>query len=283
MNCLVTGANGYIGSKVVSKLLDMGNNVIAIDVNDDHIDKRANIVVTNIFENKDINFNNVDVCLHLAWRDGFVHNSLNHILDLSSHFDFLSRVIESGVRHIAVMGTMHEAGYFEGKMTELKETNPTSLYGISKDCLRRSLSVFCQQKNVKFQWLRAFYIFGNNEFGNSIFSKLVRASKQGEKAFPFTSGKNKYDFISIDDLTTQISMAILQDKILGEINICSGVPISLADKVENFIKENDLDIVLKYGAYPDRTYDSPCVYGDNTKIKKIMEIHENDRCKCNHN
>lgn len=46
--------------------------------------------------------------------------------------------------------------------------------------------------------------------------------------------------------------------------------MSLADRVEQFIKDNHLKIKLKYGAYPDRPYDSPCIYGDNNKILKIL-------------
>ena len=38
-----------------------------------------------------------------------------------------------------------------------------------------------------------------------------------------------------------------------------------------YIKQHHLDIRLNYGAFPDRPYDSPCTYGDNTKIKQIMQ------------
>ena len=33
-----------------------------------------------------------------------------------------------------------------------------------------------------------------------------------------------------------------------------------------------LPIALDYGKYPDRAYDSPCIYGDNTKIKRILGL-----------
>lgn len=32
-----------------------------------------------------------------------------------------------------------------------------------------------------------------------------------------------------------------------------------------------LPVSLEYGKYPDRPYDSPCIYGDNTKIMTIMK------------
>ena len=279
MKILVTGANGYIGSKVVSKLIDLGHEVIAVDLDTNHIDPRAKIYKLNIFENKAYYniFQSPDVCLHMAWRNGFVHNSDTHMSDLSNHYIFLKNLVDSGIKKIAVMGTMHEAGYFEGKMDELSSTNPISMYGIAKDSLRRSLKLYCKEKEAMFQWLRDFYIFGDDAFGNSIFCKIRQAVKDGKKQFPFTTGKNKYDFIHIDDLVTQISYAVSQNDILGEINVCSGKPVSLSEQIEWYISKNNLPITLEYGKYPDRPYDSPCVYGDDSKIKTIMEKIENTR------
>ena len=57
----------------------------------------------------------------------------------------------------------------------------------------------------------------------------------------------------------------------GVINIGSGYPEKLADRVERFIKENNYKITLKYGAFPERPYDSKAVWGDGQKIKTIME------------
>jgi dTDP-6-deoxy-L-talose 4-dehydrogenase (NAD+) len=48
--------------------------------------------------------------------------------------------------------------------------------------------------------------------------------------------------------------------------------MSLATRVEQFVKEHNLDIKLEYGAFPDRPYDSPCEYGDNSRIKQILSI-----------
>lgn len=47
--------------------------------------------------------------------------------------------------------------------------------------------------------------------------------------------------------------------------------MTLAERVERYIKENDLNIKLDYGAFPDRPYDSPGVWGDASKINKIMK------------
>lgn len=145
------------------------------------------------------------------------------------------------------------------------------MYGIAKDALRRSVMLMAKQNNVCLQWLRAFYIYGDDKRNNSIFSKLTIAAEEGKKTFPFTSGKNKYDFISVDELGKQIAAAAMQEKVDGIINCCTGTPISLAEKVESFITEHGFDIKLDYGAFPDRPYDSPGVWGDTRKIDEIQK------------
>lgn len=275
MKILVTGANGYIGSKVVKRLCDLKHIVIANDFNNTHIDSRAKFVNVNIFDNRENwykFFENPDICLHLAWKDGFIHNSDAHMEYLSNHFKFIKNLVQNGLRHFATMGTMHEVGYWEGKIDEHTPCNPQSQYGIAKNALRQSLELYFKDKKCIFQWLRAFYIFGDDTFGNSIFCKLRRGAENGDKFFPFTSGKNKYDFLHIDDITEQIVDTITQKKINGVINCCSGKAVSLAEKIEWYISSNNLPIKLDYGKYPDRSYDSPCIYGDDTKIKKIMSL-----------
>lgn len=274
MKVLVTGANGYIGSRVVKYLCEKNIDVIATDFNNANIDDRAKFICANIFEEKENwfkFFDCPDVCLHMAWRDGFVHNSDKHFLDLSNHYKFLTNLICNGLPKVACMGTMHEIGYWEGAIDEKTPCNPMSQYGISKNALRKSIELFSASHKCKFQWLRAYYIYGDDTYGNSIFCKIRQSVNDKKNLFPFTSGKNKYDFISIDELTIQISETILQDKVCGIINVCSGYPVALSQQVEQYIKKNNLPIKLDYGKFPDRSYDSPCIYGDNTKIKMIME------------
>ncbi len=270
---LVTGANGYIGRHVVKKLLDMGAEVIAVDFQTDEIDSRAIKMNENIFSEKDDLFETLgkpDACLHMAWKDGFVHNSDAHMEYLSQHYQFIKNMTDQGLKQISIMGTMHEVGYHEGAIDENTQCNPRSMYGIAKDALRRSTFLLLEKKDVVVQWLRAYYIYGDDLKNNSIFAKLTIAVQKGQKTFPFTTGKNKYDFIHVDELAKQIAACVMQTEVDGIINCCSGEPVSLAEKVESFIQEHHFDIQLEYGAFPDRSYDSPGVWGDNKRIEEIM-------------
>lgn len=276
MKILVTGADGYIGRHIVNNLLDLGHEVIAVDIHTDDINDKAEKKKLNLFTadltNVYTSLGSPDVCLHMAWRDGFVHNSVNHIGDLSSHYKFLVALMEQGLKHLAVMGTMHEVGYWEGKIDENTPCNPISMYGIAKDALRRSMIAYCKSNSILLQWLRGFYILGDDKKNHSIFSKLLQADEQGQKLFPFTTGKTKYDFINVDELVEQISKAVTQTDVTGIINCCSGNPMTLAERVENFIKDHKLKIRLNYGVFPDRPYDSPIIFGDDKKIKQIMSL-----------
>lgn len=273
MRILVTGANGYLGRGVVKQLLDDGMDVIAVDMEDRFVDKRALFKKGDIFSTECPYhfFECPDALLHMAWKNGFVHNAVSHIEDFPKHYRFLEKMILAGIPRIAVMGSMHEIGFFEGAIRDSTPANPQSLYGISKNALRQAIGLLAGQNKTVFQWMRGFYIVGNSEYGCSVFSKIAKAEKAGDQYFPFTSGQNQWDFIDYKDFCIQAAAVVEQDMYSGIINICSGYPQKLADRAERFLKENGYQIKLAYGTFPDRPYDSKAVWGDDTVIRKILE------------
>ena len=274
---LVTGAGGYIGNHVVKEFLNRGHRVIVSDFVKKGIDERAIYTDVPIFSgDSDIyeQLGKPDALVHLAWRDGFIHNSPAHMEDLSKHVVFLNHMIDGGLPVLSVMGSMHEIGYWEGAITAETPCNPQSQYGIAKNALRQSLLLYGQNKETAIRWLRAYYIFGDDAHGSSIFAKLTQAVADGKKTFPFTTGKNQFDFIHIKELARQIAAATLQQQTDGIINVCTGKPKTLAEQVEEYIKDHNFDIKLEYGAFPDRPYDSPGVWGDAEKINRILKAEE---------
>lgn len=272
MKILVTGANGYLGSGVVHALLKDGIEVVATDFSSENIEKRAQFIQADLFqvEHPYEFFGKPEVVLHMAWRDGFVHDAESHMKTLPAHISLIQKFLAGGLKRIAVMGSMHEIGFFEGCITENTPCWPQSMYGIAKDTLRNATQLLAQQNNAVFQWLRAYYIVGNTEHGCSIFSKITAAEREGKRSFPFTSGQNQFDFIDYDTFCERVAASIEQNEINGIINICSGRPERLCDRVEKFIMENKYSIKLNYGEFPDRPYDSKAVWGSSDKITKIM-------------
>lgn len=271
---LVTGAAGYIGRHVVDQLIASDCQVIAADFLQKGINPKAEYTGESIFSGADDiydRFGRPDCLIHLAWRNGFNHNAASHMEDLSDHVRFLYNMIDGGLPTLSVMGTMHEVGYWEGAINADTPCNPQTQYGLAKVTLRKTLEMYLQDKKTSLRWLRAYYIYGDDAHGSSVFSKIYGAAQNGERSFPFTTGENKYDFIHIDELAKRIVAATFQNHYKGIINVCSGKPISLAEQVEKYIKDNALNISLEYGAFPNRKYDSPAVWGDPEIINDILE------------
>lgn len=270
---LVTGAGGYLGSHVVGALADRGIAVVAVQRRPGHADPRAETLVCD-FASLDAQrlaeLGPIDRVIHLAWTDGFSHNAASHIDNLPVHVRFAQAVAAAGVRQFVGMGSMHEIGYWEGAINDRTPTAPRSLYGIAKNALREAARLATEQANGTFLWLRAYYILGDDLRNQSLFSKILGWEAEGKATFPLNSGKNRYDFIDVRDLAEQVANAALQSEVAGIVECCTGRPVSLRDQVERFIAEHGLAIRPEYGAFPERPYDSPGVWGDPSRINAII-------------
>lgn len=274
---LITGSSGYIGKHIVSELTKHNFEIYCIDRNPPTQNSKIKYMKGDIFKLPIQTYSKLgkfDICLHLAWQDGFNHASSSHLKNWFSHYLFLTKLIEHGIKHITVLGSMHEVGYWHGPVNEHTQTNPLSYYALAKNSLRQALEIYLIGKKIIFQWVRGFYIYGDDIENQSLFTRITQMEIKGEKYFPFTSGLNKYDFIHIDEFSKQICATVSQNVINGIINCSSGKAISLKKKVSEFLRENRYKIKPKFGAFQSRSYDSPAIWGDVTKINKIMKLNK---------
>ena len=274
---VVTGANGYIGTHVVKELNRHSENfeVVAADLYNDALPSGVHAVSLDIIvdaqqENLFENLGCPDICVHLAWRDGFRHNALSHLIDFPSHFLFLKNLADHGTSQFAVAGSFREYGSVNGMVDELTPVKPDNYYTLSKLMLKEALEICFADKAICLQWLRPFTVYGDDIRNQSLLSKIIQWEAEGKTSFPFTDGSEQYDYISVDDLARQVAAIINQTEVDGVIDCCSGKPTRLADRVEEFLSENRFRIRPEYGAFPRREYDSPVIFGNRDKIDRIL-------------
>ena len=273
MKYLVTGGEGYVGRYVARWLIENGHTVVLTSRRGTTQIPGAEVVHVDILNSTSDIFEEVgrpDVLIHLAWEDGFRHTSDKHLKNLPGHISFIRNMLEGGLKHVVGLGTMHEVGYHVGPISENTPTSPQHAYGIAKDHLRLVQELYCKEFSAVSQWLRCYYIYGDDELNNSIFAKLLQAVQDGKDAFPLNSGELLYDFIQVKDLGAQIGAVSTQTDVVGVINCCSGEPTSLKTMVYRFVKMHSLDIKLDWGKFPLRPYDSRAVWGDSEKLTKAL-------------
>ena len=275
---LITGANGYIGSHLISEISKYQDYffVVAADLESDNLPKYIKFMQVDL--TKDYNKSalyelagNPDILIHLAWRNGFDHNASSHMDDLSAHFSFIKNLSDRGTSQFIVAGSFREYGSVNGLVDQNRNVIAENLYTLSKSTLRRALEIYFNNTSKHLQWIRPFTVYGDDTKNNSILSKIIQWEAEGKRTFPFTDGNEMYDYIHVLTLAKQIVAIASQTDVTGIIDCCSGVPTRLGDMVDNFIRVNHFKIRPDYGAYQRRDYDSPVIYGDNRKIKQIMD------------
>lgn len=274
MRVLVTGGSGYIGRHVVLKLLERGHSVVATTHRSSDFPPEVTQIPFDIGTSTANLFSlagKPDVCIHLAWANGFSHADPSHLQRAYEHLAFIKGLFEAGLRHIAIAGTMHEVGYHVGVVTADTPMRPLHSYGLGKSFLHQAVTMLASSLDVRLQWLRFYYILGDDIRNRSVFSKLLEVEKSGKRTFEFNSGELLYDFIDVGQLANQVVAVASQREIDGVINCCSGKPRSLKSAVLSFIADNSLAIEPVWGKYPLRRYDSPAIWGDSRAIEAIME------------
>jgi nucleoside-diphosphate-sugar epimerase len=277
MKVLVTGASGFIGRYVVSLLHDGGHEVTVItrDIRKINELEGANIKVEMDISNPpDDVYSKLDkpyVAIHLAWDGLPNYESLHHFeKEVPHHYWFLKQLVEAGLPSLLVAGTSFEYGMQNGELSEDLPTFPSNPYGLAKDTLRLQLE--CLQKQIPFQftWCRLFYMYGDGQSADSLFSQLKNAVERGDAIFNMSKGEQLRDYLPVQDVARYIVALAISEKGAGLVNVCSGKPISVRSLVENWLKERGWQIDLNLGYYPYPNYEPIAFWGDASRLHSLV-------------
>ena len=243
MNILVTGGRGFIGRKLISKLVKEGHYIVSLDRTDNSNTKvnGANYLSLDIRDIKKLSMPNIDVVYHLA---AVGVDKISSFKDPKDVFDnivvYTNNVIEWCVSNNA---KLIYAGS-SSKYFNIDQSPYTQYKAMAEDSIR----LYQKHFNLKADVATIYNVYGYCTETKTEISGLIKAWKEQLKSGSlsvFGNGKQEKDFIHIEDVVN--GLYLLSDSECSTTNwhLGSGDNYSINDIFKLF-KENDKSLKKKF-------------------------------------
>lgn len=253
MRILVTGATGYIGSRLVGRLLELGHQVGAIVLEGTTVEP-----LKPFGEGLDTFLYDGSIKSLQAAVAGCRPELVFHVasLVLVSHgIDAVDRLIASnvqfpaqlfevmeqfGVRRIVNVGTSWQ--HFGNA-----DYSPVNLYAATKQACEDILAYYTDVHGFEATTLRLFDTYGPGDTRPKLFSHLRQAAKTGE-AMKMTPGEQSIEIVFIDDILDAFVLAANQLKPGRRVfGVGTGQPIALRQLVGLYEEVVGRRLVISWG------------------------------------
>lgn len=275
-NVIVTGANGFIGSSLIKKLVDKDINVVALDISF----QNSKLPESNLITKVETSLDNAETLLqimpnaeydtmyHLAWAGVNGPAKADPVIQLKNAemaINCASVSKKLGVKKLLCAGTIAERA--TESLSNLKTTSGGMMYGVAKHCTHLMLETYCKNIGLDFVWMQFSNIYGpSNKTGNLVSYTIGELYKGNEATFG--PALQPYDFILVDDLIE----AVLR---LGEKEtkrhcyfIGSGEPRQLKDYLLEIGQLCGKEDLIKIGLRPDDGIKYTMDMFDTTPLKE---------------
>jgi nucleoside-diphosphate-sugar epimerase len=251
---LVTGASGFIGSRLLDRLLDEGVRVDALsraertseDVQwrrGDACDAEKLLEVV-----RDVK---PDVVFHLA-----SHVSGSRTLDavlptfysnLVSTVNVLLAAAEVGCKRVVLAGSLEEPDCDSG------EPVPVSPYAAAKFAAGAYGRMFFSLHGVPVVTLRIFMVYGPGQHDETKLVPYVITSLLRDDAPALASGNRPVDWVFVDDVVDALVASASVDRAVGAtVDVGSGMLTPVRSVVETIAGLIESSASPQFGALPDR-------------------------------
>ena len=259
MKAIVTGANGFIGSSLIAKLLaadfeiyaiDLSfsnrrfaksNKIIEIEMSLDEIEKIGSFIPTN----------SIDLFYHLAWRgvNGPEKADPNiQIKNIDMTLSCAKMAKKIGAKKFLCAGTIAEQSVHS--LPFLTKTSGGMMYASAKMATKMILETYCKNNDLDFVWMQFSNIYGpSNKTGNLVSYTLGELFADRE-AF-FGPANQPYDFVFIDDLIDAVYKLGINKTNSNFYYIGSGEPRLLKEYLIIIGKILNKEDKVKIGKRPD--------------------------------
>lgn len=259
---LITGATGFIGQHLVSRLRDLGAlvrpstsptdgaaltqdtsstpPVLTYDVRDRHAVQNA------------LDETRPDIVFHLAAvgvTNPAVEPTLVLHVNTGGTVNLLDALRERDVDRVVLAGTSYEYGARGGE----RALDPFNAYSASKVAAWAFGRMYWRAYGLPVVIVRPFQVYGPGQSERTLIPAAMRAALSGDD-FPMTRGEQKRDFVFAPDVADGMIAAAAADGIGGEsLDLGTGSGTTVRSAVEQTWELAQAEGSVRLGALPYRT------------------------------
>ncbi len=225
MNCLVTGAAGFIGSHLTRRLLKEGLSVVGVDSFTDYyprwikennlspIKNESNFsLIEEDINSLDLNrlLQRVDYVFHLAAQAGVRASwGLSFSEYMRNNIEATQRLLEESkeqsLHKFIYASSSSVYGYCpELPMSEESPLLPYSPYGVTKLAAENLCYLYSKNYGVPTISLRFFTVYGPGQRPDMAFHKFFKSTSENKPITIFGTGEQTRDFTYIEDIVDAI-------------------------------------------------------------------------------
>ena len=275
---LVTGGSGFIGSYLVEKLLKEEKRLVIIDKKRPPL-KSKNLIFLKGDIAKKKTFQKVGKCgvvFHLAAFTSVPRSAKEPQECFDTNIIGSLNVLEYCRRSDSKLVFTSSAavyGPLDRPAREEDPCRPISLYGLSKLQAEEIIKFYHKEYDVQYSIFRIFNVYGLRAT-SGVVTNLLKSFKTGRPFYLYGSGKQKRDFIHVEDVTNII---LNHQKIKNDvINLGTGKCVSILDLLKTFQKYRKFKVIRKPKSPGDLNFSCANIkkfrgYFPNYKFKNILE------------
>jgi UDP-glucose 4-epimerase len=281
-SALITGATGFVGSRLVRRLAESGVEVIALVRKGAELANLGGISRIRIVEVASFDLAELERALQGATSE-VVFNLASYgvrekdrdpelMLEGNVHlvWRFLRVTAAWPLKWFVQTGSCSEYGQPSGRILlgEDQPLRPTSLYGAAKAAATLYGNALAHQLGIPFIVLRLFGVFGTGERAERLVPYLITQMKNDRPA-DLTPGEQLRDLVYVDDaVDALVAAAGSSDLKSGSVyNVCSSRPVRVREIAETVADAMQKPrALLRFGARPYRADEPMWLVGDNRRF-----------------